>query len=166
MLFNRFFLGTNLDYIIAIQNEHSSFLWQMIKMSPFYFTWHTLCCLHSAAPSQCFGVRCHAERIRPPGGLAAQRGHGLTWRVLQGKNYVGKKAKTITNASYQMQLVVTNVADPEPNKYGNSDPDPSVGFYQKLSKVKERHKYWCRKTFYLFFQSSVNFCFSFIKVLP
>ena len=82
------------------------------------------------------------------------------------KNYVGKKAKTITNASYQMQLVVTNVADPEPNKYGNSDPDPSVGFYQKLSKVKERHKYWCRKTFYLFFQSSVNFCFSFIKVLP
>ena len=98
------------------------FLWQMIKMSPFYFTWHTLCCLHSAAPSQCFGVRCHAERIRPPGGLAAQRGHGLTWRVLQGKKYVGKKAKTITNASYQMQLVVTNVADPEPNKYGNSDP--------------------------------------------
>ena len=25
MLFNRFFLVTNLDYIIAIQNEHSSF---------------------------------------------------------------------------------------------------------------------------------------------
>ena len=46
----------------------------------------------------------------------------------------------------------------------DSDPDPTLSFYRKLSS--ESHKHWSAKTCFLFLFYSQNVCLGLIKCLP